>query len=101
METQAGHDAELAVREAEERLQGNFNQGEHGAENGDNGNGKHGLVRLGSDGAGNAHDGSGAADAAAAGREQGEGMLDLEETCHEEIERNHDGDDDNGSFETF
>ena len=85
VQTQAGHNAELTVREAEERLQGNFNQGEYSAEDGDDGDGKHGLVGLSSDRTRDTHDRSGAADAAAAGREQGKGVFYLEESGHDEI----------------
>lgn len=101
VEAQAGHDAKLGVTEAEEGLQRDFDECEDGTENGDDGHGQYGLVGLGLDGARDAHDGRGAADAAATGREQSERVLNLEETGDKIVERDHDGDDENGGFEAL
>ena len=51
VQAQAGHDAELRVREAEEWLQADLNEREERAENGDDGDGEDRLVSLGLDGA--------------------------------------------------
>lgn len=101
VEAQARHDAELRVRKAEEWLQADLDQREERAEDGDDGDGEDGLVGLGPDGARNAHDGRRAANAAAAGRQQGERVLDLEEAGDEVIERDHDGDDDDGGLKAL
>ena len=101
VQAQAGHDAELRVREAEEWLQADLNEREERAENGDDGDGEDRLVSLGLDGARDAHDGRCAANAAAAGRQDGERVLDFEEAGDKIVERDHDGDDDDGSLEAL
>lgn len=101
METQAGHDAELAVRKAQDGLGEDFDECKDRAQDGYDGDGQDGLVSLGLESAGHAHDGGGAADAAATGREQGQGVIDAQETGGGVIEGNHDGDDKDCRFQTL
>ena len=89
------------ITESEEGLQRDFDECEYRAEDGNDGDGQYRLIRLGFDRSGDAHDGRGAADAAAAGREQRKRVFDLEETSHEIIERDHDGNNEDGSLQAL